>query len=200
MVQLDQTNDRIGSGHRNSLRMLLRFSECRKRFGSPYQIEKAVREGRLFKMAPGVYSESGEESEIEVLQAQYPKSVLSLDSAYYYYDMTDEVPELYVLATADNSPRIKNTLVRQLYVPAGALMLGATEYDYEGERLRIYDLERLLVETARMKNLMPADLYKEIVLWYRANLERLDPSKIGEYAVAFPHKDRIMSVIDSEVY
>ena len=47
---------------------------------------------------------------------------------------------------------------------------------------------------------MPADLYKEIVLWYRANLERLDSSKIGEYAVAFPHKDRIMSVIDSEVY
>lgn len=180
--------------------MLLRFSECRKRFGSPYQIEKAVREGRLFKMAPGVYSESGEESEIEVLQAQYPKSVLSLDSAYYYYDMTDEVPEQYVLVTADNAPRISDPTVRQLYVPAGALMVGATEYDYEGERLRIYDLERLLVETARMKNLMPADLYKEIVLWYRANLERLDPSKIGEYAVAFPHKDRIMSVIDSEVY
>ena len=41
----------------------------------------------MFKMAPGVYSESGEESEIEVLQARYPKSVLSLDSAYYYYDM-----------------------------------------------------------------------------------------------------------------
>ena len=47
--------------------MLLRFSDCKERFGSPYQIEKAVREGRLFKMAPGVYSESGEESEIEVL-------------------------------------------------------------------------------------------------------------------------------------
>ena len=79
-------------------------------------------------------------------------------------------------------------------------MAGATHYDYEGESLRIYDLERLLVETARMKNLMPADLYKEIVLWYRANLAKLDSSKIGEYAVAFPHKDRILSVIDAEVY
>ena len=105
--------------------MLLRFSDCKERFGSPYQIEKAVREGRLFKMAPGVYSESGEESEIEVLQARYPKSVLSLDSAYYYYDMTDEVPEQYVLVTADNAPRISDPTVRQLYVPAGALMVGA---------------------------------------------------------------------------
>lgn len=180
--------------------MLLRYSDCKERFGSPYQIEKAVREGRLFKMAPGVYSESGEESEIEVLQARYPKSVLSLDSAYYYYDMTDEVPERYVLVTADNAPRICDPTVRQLYVPAGALMVGATEYDYEGERLRIYNLERLLVETARMKNLMPADLYKEIVLWYRANQDRLDSSKLGEYAVAFPHKDRILTIIDSEVY
>ena len=106
--------------------MLLRFSDCKERFGSPYQIEKAVREGRLFKMAPGVYSESGEESEIEVLQARYPKSVLSLDSAYYYYDMTDEVPEQYVLVTADNAPRISDPTVRQLYVPAGALMVVAT--------------------------------------------------------------------------
>ena len=113
--------------------MLLRFQDCRRRFGSPYQIEKAVREGRLFKMMPGVYSESGEESEIEVLQARYPKAVLTLDSAYYYYDMTDEVPELYVLATADNALRIKEPNVRQVYVPCDALMVGAVKYDYEGE-------------------------------------------------------------------
>lgn len=180
--------------------MLMRFQECKQRFGSPYRMDKAIREGRLFKMVPGVYSETGEESEIEVLQARYPKSVLTLDSAYYYYDMTDEVPEKNVLATADNAPRINDPTVRQVYVPAAALMAGATHYDYEGESLRIYDLERLLVETARMKNLMPADLYKEIVLWYRANLAKLDSSKIGEYAVAFPHKDRILSVIDAEVY
>ena len=90
------------------------------------------------------------------------------------------------LVSADNAPRISDPTVRQLYVPARALMVGATEYDYEGERLRIYDLERLLVETARMQNLMPADLYKEILLWYRANQDRLDSSKLGKYAVAFP--------------
>jgi len=180
--------------------MLLRFPTCKKRFGSTYQIEKAISDGRLFKMAAGVYSESGEESEIEVLQARYPKSVLSLDSAYFYYDMTDEIPDRYVLVTANNSPRIREPTVHQLYVPATALMAGATEHDYNGERLRIYNLERLLVETARMKNLMPSDTYKEIVLWYRANQGRIDSSKIGEYAVLFPHKDRIMSVIDSEVY
>lgn len=179
---------------------MLTYSECRKRYGSPYQIAKAVRDGSLFKMASGVYSETGEESEIEVLQARYPRAVLSLDSAYYYYDMTDEVPDRYVLVTANNAPRIRDSVVRQLYVPAPALMVGATEMDNDGERLLIYDLERLLVETARMKGLMPGDQYKEIVLWYRANLDRLDSSKLGEYAGVFPHKDRILSIIDAEVY
>ena len=180
--------------------MLLTYSICKERFGSPYQIEKAVREGHLFKMAPGVYSETGSESEIEVLQARYPKSVLSMDSAYFYYDMTDEVPERYTLVTANNAMRIPDASVRQLYVAADALMVGATTLDCDGESLRIYDLERLLIETARMKNLMASDLYKEIVLWYRANLEKLDSSKIGEYAEVFPHKDRIVSIIDEEVF
>ena len=180
--------------------MLLTYSICKERFGSPYQIAKAVREARLFKMTPGVYSETGSESEIEVLQARYPKSVLSMDSAYFYYDMTDEVPERYTLVTANNAMRIPDDNVQQLYVAADALMVGATTLDYDGESLRIYDLERLLIETARMKNLMASDLYKEIVLWYRANLEKLDSSKIGEYAEAFPHKDRIVSIIDEEVF
>ena len=34
----------------------------------------------------------------------------------------------------------------------------------------------------------------------RVNQDRLDSSKLGEYAVAFPHKDRILTIIDSEVY
>lgn len=179
---------------------MLSFVTCKERFGSPYQIDKAVRDGRLFKMAPGVYSETGNESEIEVIQACYPKSVLTLESAYFYYDMTDEVPERYALVTPNNAPRIQNPAVRQLYVPVSALMAGATTLDYDGEKLRIYDLERLLVETARMKGLMPGDQYKEIILWYRSHLDRVDSSKLGEYAAVFPHKDRILSIIDTEVY
>ena len=48
--------------------MLIDFKTCKSRFGSPYQIEKAVRDGRIFKMAVGVYSDDGTESEIEVMQ------------------------------------------------------------------------------------------------------------------------------------
>ena len=91
--------------------MLLNYNECKKRFGSAYQIEKAQQEGRLFKMDKGVYSESGDESEIEVLLAKYPNTVVSFDSAYFYYDMTDYVPEKYTLTISDHARPIKDACI-----------------------------------------------------------------------------------------
>ena len=68
--------------------MLVNYNECKIRFGSAYQIEKALRDGRLFKMDKGVYSESGDESEIEVLQAKYPNvaDIQAIDSSKYNCD------------------------------------------------------------------------------------------------------------------
>ena len=89
------------------------YKTCLEQFGSPYQIDKAIADGRLFKMVPGVYSDSGSESEIEVLQCRYPESVVTLGTAYYYYDLTDVVPETYDFLTARNARRIQDERIRQ---------------------------------------------------------------------------------------
>lgn len=180
--------------------MLLNFSTCKTQFGSPYQIDKAVREGRLFKMTSGVYSDTGEESEIEVIQAQYPNAIVSFDSAYFYYDMTDYIPDRYTLTIANHARRIADERVRVFYVPEDALEVGATMLDYEGSHIRIYDKERLLIDTVRMKNRLHSDQYKEVINYYRSFREELDAEKLTSYLVAFPHRDRIMGVIDEEVY
>ena len=49
-------------------KMLYSFAECRKRFGSPYQIDKAVAAGGLWKLGVGVYSDTGAENELEIVQ------------------------------------------------------------------------------------------------------------------------------------
>ena len=79
-------------------------------------------------------------------------------------------------------------------------MVGMTSYDYNGSRIRIYDKERLLIDTARMKGRMPPDLYKEVINHYRQIKDELDGSKFPEYLEPFPHRDRIMQVIDTEVF
>ena len=180
--------------------MLIDFKTCKARFGSPYQIEKAVREGRIFKMAAGIYSEDGTESEIEVLQMKYPRSIVSFDSAYFYYDMTDYIPEQYTLTIENHAHLVRDERVRFYFVPEEVLDVGATTLDYDGAKIKIYDKERLLIDTARMKGSLPIDQYKEVINHYRVCRDTLDASKFPEYLEKFPQRDRIMRIIDEEVY
>lgn len=180
--------------------MLFDYKTCKERFGSHYLIGKAIGEKRLFKMDVGVYSDTGTESEIEVLQAKYPRAIVSFESAYFYYDMTDYVPDRYCLVTGNHVHPIRDERIRQCFVPEEVLDVGKTVLDYDGARIRTYDLERLLIETARMKGRMPTDAYKEVIAFYRANRDRLDASKLPEYLELFSHRDRIMGIIDTEVY
>ena len=180
--------------------MLIDFKTCKARFGSPYQINKAIRDGRIFKMDKGVYSDDGSESEIEVIQMKYPRAIVSFDSAYFYYDMTDYSPDQYTLTIENHAHLVRDERVRFFFVPEEVIDVGVAMFNYDGANIRIYDKERLLIDTARMKARMPADQYKEVVNHYRACRDTLDASKFPEYLERFPHRDRIMRIIDEEVY
>lgn len=180
--------------------MLIDFKTCKARFGSPYQINKAIRDGRIFKMDKGVYSDDGSESEIEVIQMKYPRAIVSFDSAYFYYDMTDYIPDQYTLTIENHAHLVRDERVRFFFVPEEVIDVGVAMFNYDGAKIRIYDKERLLIDTARMKGRMPADQYKEVVNHYRACRDTLDASKFPEYLERFPQRDRIMRIIDEEVY
>ena len=180
--------------------MFLTYSDCRRRFGSSYQIDKAVADGRLKKIEPGVYSDGGRVSELETVQFKYPKGILAFESAYFYYDLTDVIPDAYHLATPSNAPTINDPRVKQHYFPPAIHMVGVAEIDYCGDRVRTYDLERLLIDTARMKSKLPSDLYKEVILSFRSRTGSLSEEKIGQYLPLFPKRDMIERILYEEVF
>ncbi len=47
--------------------MHLNYTDCRRRFGSPYQINKAITDGRLTKIESGVYSDDDMVTELGVV-------------------------------------------------------------------------------------------------------------------------------------
>ena len=87
--------------------MIKRLTDCLEEYGSHYRIRELVREGKLFKLEPGIYSDSLEHGELEFLLAKYPRAVVTLDSAYHYYNLTDELPDFYYLATDRDDGKIK---------------------------------------------------------------------------------------------
>ena len=122
--------------------MVAKLSKWAGQYGTKYRVGELVHAGKLFRIEDGIYADTADVPEVEVVLAKYPSSVLTLESAYYYYNMSDEIPDEYHLATDRKSARIVDDRVVQSYVPCGTLMIGATEIDVLDEHLRIYDKVR----------------------------------------------------------
>ena len=181
--------------------MVMNFTECRERYGGRYRTEALVRKGELHKVAPGLYSDKAEWSEIEVLLARYPHSVVTLQSAYYYYDLSDSIPETVHLATDRDAAKIRDERVVQHFIPNGTINIGVVSGKFLNDDVsRIFDKERLLIETARNKTKLPYDLYKEVIESFRRIKDSLYPAKLTDYLESFPKRDSILRTIESEVF
>ena len=181
-------------------KMVAKLIEWSRKYGTKYRVGELVRAGKLFRIEEGIYADVAEAPEVEVVLAKYPASVLTLESAYYYHRMSDEIPDEYHLATDRKAATIADSRVAQSYVPSGTLRIGAIEMSVLGENLRIYDMERMLIETMRYRTKLPYDLYREVIGNFRERRDELYGSKIDDYLKTFPRKDVIREAIRREVY
>ena len=179
--------------------MLMTMSECLEKMGSQYRVEEAVRAGHLMHLAHGIYSDGTLHRDIEVFQKRYPTSVVTMQSAFYYYDLTDLVPDRCHLAVERGGSKIKNPMVIEDFVPKGTGGIGVEHKELRGVQLRIFDKERLLIETVRMRAKMPYELYREVIGNYRGIVNELYLAKVEDYLESFPKKSVIFDVIKREV-
>ena len=106
---------------------MAKLIEWSRKYGTKYRVGELVRAGKLFRIEEGIYADVADAPEVEVVLAKYPASVLTLESAYYYYRMSDEIPDEYHLATDRKAATITDVRVVQSYVPSGTLRIGALE-------------------------------------------------------------------------
>lgn len=179
--------------------MVLTYKECIERLGSDYMIKKEIKKGNLFQMEKGLYSDRALHSELELIVAKYPRAVFTGESAYYYYGLTDVIPDCYCLATRRGDTRIKDEQVKQTFVNNDLYEFGKCTMEYQNTNLSIYSKERLLVDLVRFKSKMPFDYYKEIIGSYRRIAPELDFFRIEDYARMLRYGKKIMDMIQLEV-
>ena len=180
--------------------MVKKLSELVLDYGSKYRVSKMVRDNKLYKVDAGVYADRPDVPEVEILQAKYPNAVLTLNSAYYYYGLSDEIPEAYYLATERNSRQITDPRAVHLRVPCGTGQIGLIETSMLGDHIRIYDRERLLIETMRYRTKLPYDLYREVIDGFRDMRHELYGAKIDDYLKEFPRRTALMDHIRREIW
>ena len=104
-----------------ALAELLSRADCVKKFGSDYFTAQQISEGRLFRLEKGVFAERAHVPELALLSWKYPKAVITMLSAFYYYGLTDVVPDVCDLATDMNSAKIRDVRVHQYFLPGDFL-------------------------------------------------------------------------------
>lgn len=180
--------------------MLMTYTDCLERYETKYNIGKQVAEGNLFKLEKGIYSDERCVPEYQIISVKYPNAVFTMDSAFYYHNLTDVIPDMYYLMTDRGSSKISDKRVVQRFENSKALLyLGAEYIDYNGINLRMYNRERMLLELLRNKNKLPFDYYKEIIRNYRRIIYELDVQSIQEMMLALPKAGMIKKLLETEV-
>lgn len=179
--------------------MLMTRAECLKKYGSDYFIRQNINMGKLHRMDKHLFSENAHVPEWAVVTRKYPKAIVTMLSAFYHYELTDVIPDVYDLATDRDASKIADGRVRQFFVPKNIFKTGLTSAERSGYSFRIYNRERMLIELLRYKNKLPFDLYKEILRNYRKIIRQLDIQKIQDYALAAPKSSMILNALQMEV-
>lgn len=175
-------------------------AECLEIYGSDYFIEKKIEAGELFKVGKGIYSEKKYVPELAMLVYKYPNAVVTMRSAFFFHGLTDVIPDECDLATTRDAAKIMDKRVKQYFVSDVFFEEGIEITEYKGYGIRIYNKERMLIELVRYKSKLPFDYYKEIILNYRKLLPSLDIQKIQDYALRAPKSNKILEILQMEVF
>lgn len=179
--------------------MVYSYEECIEKYKNAYQINKQITANKLFKIEPGIYSDQDYESCTAVIMKKYPSAVFTLNSAFYYQGLTDTIPQKYYLQTDKDAAKITDKRVKQCFDNCSSMDIGVETMEYNGDEIRVFSKERLLIELVRNRTKLPFDYYKEIIGNYRRIISGLDFQAIEEYADELPKKALVMNTIRMEI-
>lgn len=180
--------------------MIYSYREILKKVGSRSMIEKALKNNELFRLKDNVYSDSDLVDPMVVISKKYINSIITMDSAFYYYNLTDVIPQKVHVATSRDARKINDPEVVQYYLNNDILNPGKTQVDVCGDKINMYDRERLLIELIRKRAFIPFDYYKEIIENYRQISYELDMYKIEEYVALFKNEVNLFDILQREVF
>ena len=180
--------------------MIYSGKEAIEKYGTRYNLSKALKNKEIFRLEHGIYSDKDLVNPMIIASKKYSSAIITMDSAFYYYDLTDVIPKKTFIATNRNSNIIQDSNIVQIRIPKEKLNQGKEVVLIDGEKVKMYNRERLLVELIRKRNQIPFDYYKELISNYRKIVDDLDMYKIEEYLSLYKNESNIADVLLREVF
>ena len=180
--------------------MVYTYKEILKKYKDDYNIRKALKNEQLYRVEKGIYSDKKYANPLIIYSKKYPHAVITMDNAFYYYNLTDVIPNKIYLDTPNNTRAIKNDKIIQSFLNEDLLNVGKVIVDIENQEIFMYNRERMLIELIRKRNKISFDYYKELITSYREISDELDMYKIEKYLSFFKKDTKLFDIMQREVF
>ena len=149
------------------------------------------------KISRGIYlSPSTFEDSYYSFQVKYKKAIFSHMNALYFFEMTEEFPYDYTV-TVPQSYHVNtvNKKCNVFYVSDDIFELGLCEVKTpNGNKVRVYDVERSICDIIRSKNRMDFEQVKKSIKKYVKSKNK-DINKLTEYSEKMGIKKQVMEMV-----
>lgn len=152
------------------------------------QISSLIQEGVIEKIRPGYYQwiDSNNLSEVLTITRLFPDGILCMDTALRHYGYSDRTPAEWHIAVSKYSNRtrfkIDYPFVKPYYVAPEILEIGLCEQEIDGNKVKMYDKERVICDCLRYRNKMDKEVFNKAIQGYVSDTSKSIP-KLMEYSV-----------------
>jgi len=148
------------------------------------QLLYGTRTGHIVRVRRGVYAlNDGLAKQMIDVETLIPGGVLCLYSAWAFHELTTQIPQVYNIAvertrriTLPDFPPIELSFMSQ-----NAYELGIKEFEIDGFKVKIYDLEKSVCDAIKYRNKIGLDVSSEIFKNYLSRKDR-NITLLYEYA------------------
>lgn len=165
--------------------MIFTASEMVKKYGSLYKVNLAVRYREIFKIKKGFYSDEMFPDPICVCSKCHPNSIINGEAALFLLGMTSYKPDLVSCSSLRGTTRFND--FKQHFEQPGLFGVGAVEVTFEMETVRVYGLERMVLETLRWRKKMDPAVVQDVIRYARANRDKINFVLLGKILDQLPH-------------
>lgn len=137
-------------------------------------------------------------SEVGTVIRLFPDAVFCMETALRYYEYSDRTPAEWHLAVSKDSGKsrfkIDYPFVKPHYMEPSWLEVGLTSVTMDGNKVRIYDKDRVICDCLRYRNKMDKEIFNKAVQRYIADPEKNIPHLL-EYAEVLRVKKIVKELI-----
>ena len=167
---------------------MMRTSELSREKIYYADINYLINAGLIEKIRIGYYQwiDPDNLSEVVTITRLFPDGILCMDTALLHYGYSDRTPAQWHIAVSKYSNRtrfkIDYPFVKPYYVAPEILEIGICEQEIDGNKVRMYDKERVICDCLRYRNKMDKEIFNKAIQSYVSDTSKSIP-KLMEYSV-----------------